>query len=278
MPAAEKITEGLKGPHGLAFDSDDLLFVAESRAGRICKVSEAGKVSPFASTGGRPTGIAFDDSGDLFVAENRRRHLLLISPDEAAEVYTGQCHGQRFSGPRDLCFTHEGFVLFTDAADHKTDAADHKTSGTLFRSDLNGEVERVATALGAPMGLVLSDDAVTLFVAEQSSNSVIRLELEEEGPAGNSEPFVQLQGAPWGLALDSQGMLLAAVEGVGVVVVDPEGKVVDTIEIPGARPTGMVFGGLDFDLLFVAEAEGGAIYRVQLEHAGQRPFAGPRSI
>ena len=37
-------------------------------------------------------------------------------------------------------------------------------------------------------------------------------------------------------------------------------------------------GGLDYDRLFVAEAATGSVYGLALEVAGQRPFAGPRSI
>jgi hypothetical protein len=39
----------------------------------------------------------------------------------------------------------------------------------------------------------------------------------------------------------------------------------------------MAFGGIDFDQLFVSEASG-AVYRLQLDEPGQRPFAGPRSV
>ena len=212
-------------------------------------------------------GIAFDDSGDLFVAESGRHHLLLVSPDEAVEVYASQCHGRRFSGPRDLCFTHEGGVLFCDTGPGPD-------RGSLFHCDLNGEVEQLAGDLASPAGLVLLDDAMTLFVAEQGGGRILSFELEEDGSAGNREVFVELSGgSPGSLLLDSHGMLLVGQEGVGICVVDPDGAVSGNLEVPGGNPTGMTFGGIDFDQLFVSEASG-AVYRLQLDEPGQRPFAG----
>ena len=271
MPTAEPIAENLASPQGLAFDADDQLFVAESGAGRVSRISEGGRLIPFAETGGRPMGIAFDDSGDLFVAESGRHHLLLVSPDEAVEVYASQCHGRRFSGPRDLCFTHEGGVLFCDTGPGPD-------RGSLFHCDLNGEVEQLAGDLASPSGLVLLDDAMTLFVAEQGAGRILSFELEEDGSAGNREVFVELSGgSPVSLLLDSHGMLLVGQEGAGICVVDPDGAVSDNLEIPGGNPAGMTFGGIDFDQLFVSEASG-AVYRLQLDEPGQRPFAGPRSV
>ncbi len=273
MPTAELIAENLASPQGLAFDADDQLFVAEAGAGagQVTRISEGGRLTPFAETGGLPMGIAFDDSGDLFVAESGRHHLLLVSPDEAVEVYASQCHGRRFSGPRDLCFTHEGGVLFCDIGSTAN-------SGSLFHCDLNGEVEQLAGDLASPAGLVLLDDAVTLFASEQGAGRIVSFELEEDGSSRNREVFVELSGGrPGSLLLDSRGMLLVGQEGVGICVVDPDGAVADSWEIPGRHPTGMTFGGIDFDQLFVSEASG-AVYRLQLDEPGQRPFAGPRSV
>ena len=108
MPAVELIVENLEQPHGLAFDADDQLFVAEVAAKRVTRITTEGNLSPFADTGGRPMGIAFDDSGDLFVAENGRHHLLLVSPDEAVEVLPINHMGVDFS-------VHELFVLLMKA-------------------------------------------------------------------------------------------------------------------------------------------------------------------
>lgn len=270
---AEKIHTDLQSPCGLALDADDVMFVSELGAGgRIVKIAD-GRTTIFAETGGRPTDIAFDDSGDLFVAENGRHHLLLISPDEALEVYASQCRGHRFAGPWALTFSPTGNVMFTDSG---TDDA----SGAVYRADLDGEVELVAGNLVRPSGLVLAEDSVSLFVSESSERRVTYLELDDDEGLQNSAPFVEFDdgGAVGCILFDSQGALYVARPGVGISVVDPDGNITENIKIPGGQPSGMVFGGLNYDELFVAEAETCSIYRIQLEHPGQRPFAGPRSV
>ncbi|SVD07138.1 uncharacterized protein METZ01_LOCUS359992, partial [marine metagenome] len=107
MAEFEVVIRDLKSPYGLAFDDDDVLFVSQSGAGLVSRVQD-GRVEPFAQTGSRPCGIAFDDSGDLFVAEGGRHHLILISPDEAVEVYASSCRGRRFASPEELCFAPTG--------------------------------------------------------------------------------------------------------------------------------------------------------------------------
>ncbi len=117
MVPSELIASDLQGPYGVAFDTDDRLFVSECRTGAIRKIGDDGTPHTFANTGGRPMGIAFDDSEDLFVAESGRHQVLLVSVEESAleassEVFASQCHGRRLVGPRDLYFAPDGNLLF----------------------------------------------------------------------------------------------------------------------------------------------------------------------
>ncbi len=270
----DQIISGLQSPYGLAFDADDVLFVAESESGCIRRIADDGKAIAFAETGGRPNEIAFDDSGDLFVAENGRHHLLLISPDEAVEVYASQSRGRRFRGPRGLSFSPAGNVLFTDTG------KDEEEGGAVYRANLDGEVELVTSDLAAPSGIALAEDAIRLFVSESAASRVICLELDDEEQLQSRDTFIEFDdGAGAGaIRFDSQGLLYIARQGIGVTVIDPDGAVAATIELPGGQPTGMAFGGLNYDELFIAEAETGGVYRYQLDRPGQRPFAGPRSV
>ena len=58
MPSPDLFAQGLKTPHGLAFDIDEELFVAEAAPGTIKKVSPQGKVAQFSGVNGRPVGLA----------------------------------------------------------------------------------------------------------------------------------------------------------------------------------------------------------------------------
>lgn len=274
MAESQVVVRDLQSPYGLAFDADDVLFVSESGAGRISRV-EDGRCEPFAQTGARPLGIAFDDSGDLFVAESGRHHLILISPDEAVEVYASQCRGRRFASPRELCFSPTGDVLFSDAG-HGNAVDD----GSVYRVDIDGEVSQIISGLASPAGMVLSEDAGLLYVSERGRNRILWLEMDGSGNLENQQVFAEFdsgEGAE-GLLLDSRGRLYASRPGVGISVLDPEGRGLHTLTLPGSAVGGMTFGGLEYDQLFIAESDTGAVYTVRLEVPGQRPFAGPRSV
>jgi gluconolactonase len=274
MAEPEIVVGDLQSPYGLAFDADDVLFVSEAGANRVTRI-EDGRADPFAQTGPRPLGIAFDDSGDLFVAESGRHHLILISPDEAVEVYAHSCKGRRFARPHQLCFAPTGDVLFSDAGH-----GDQTDDGCVYRADLDGEVSEIVSGLSSPAGMVLSEDAEVLFVSERGQNRIVSLEIDDDGQLQNQQVFVQFDDSAGAEALlfDAQGQLYASRPGHGITVVDPEGKVAETITLPGDQVAGMTFGGIEFDQLFVAESAVGAIYRLALQVAGQRPFAGPRSV
>ncbi len=275
MHSPQLFIQGLAAPGGLAFDADEQLFVAETLEGRIQRISPQGKPLFFASTGGKPLGIAFDDSNDLFVAEKGHRHLLLISPDATVEVYAHQCKRKRFTGPQDLCLGPTGDLIFTDVGDHHS-----PSTGSIYSVNIDAETSLLATGLANPTGLVLSQDASSLYVIEADQNRVLSLSFKEDGTLAPPQIFIQFTdgGPPRALVFDDDGRLYITRGGKGLTIADPDGQPITQISIPGNEPSAMVFGGADFDELYIAETSTGAIYRMQTESPGQRPFAGPRSI
>lgn len=273
MAEPEIVVSDLQSPYDLAFDAEDVLYVSESGAARIARV-DRGRRGIFAQTGSRPLGIAFDDSDDLFVAEGGRHHLILISRDEAVEIYANTCKGRRFASPRQLCFAPTGDVLFSDAGH------DAEGDGCIYRADLDGEVTEIISGLSSPAGMVLSEDASVLYVSERGRRRVISLEMDEDGALTNQQVFLEFKDgeAAESLLFDSHGQLYASRPGLGIAMYDPDGQALGTLELPGPQVAGMTWGGIEYDHLYVAEASTGSVYVVPLDVAGQRPFAGPRSV
>ena len=273
MDAPELVIDDLKFPTGIASDEEENLFVADAANGSVQKLDRDGHRSTYIEACGKPSALAIDDSGDMFVADAGRKHILLFSPDEGTEVYANQCKGRRFAGPRCMYFSPTGELLFSDAGAGEV-------PGAIYSIDLNGETNLLIADLAGPAGLTIAEDAVGLYICESRSNSVVTYELDEEGGLVNREVFVEFDNGegPQSLVFDAEGMLYVGRRGQGITTVDPDGKVVDEIALPGPNVTSLCFGGIDYDQLYAAEEETGAIYRFNLEHPGQRPFAGPRSV
>jgi len=277
MPSPELFAKGLKNPSGLAFDAEEDLFVTGGQNGCVYKVSADGKTSLFLSVGGQPVGIAFDDSDDMFIADNKRRHLLIVSLEEAVEIYASQCHGRRFNGPHDLYFGPNGTLLFTDTEKGRPD----HSGGIIYSVGLDGDVDELVTGLDRPTGLTISEDATTLFVAEAGKNQIRSIPFAEEGTAADQQDiFIRFEdgGDIGSLHFDTEGILYILRQDIGLTMVDPDGKAAGHIPLPGNHPTAMAFGGINFDELFIAEARTDAIYRLPARQPGQRPFAGPRAV
>ena len=274
MDAPELVVDDLSAPAGIAYDEEENLYVAEADKGRVQKLAKDGRRSTFVESGGHPSSLAIDDSGDMFVADAGRRHILLFSPDEGVEVYANQCKGRRFAGPRSMYFAPSGEILFSDSG------SEDGSSGSIYSIDLNGETSLLSADLASPAGLVVSEDAIRLYVGEAQANRVVSFEIDEAGSLVDRDVFVEFTDGvgPGSLVFDSEGMLFVARRGCGITIVDPDGKVVEETELPGKTVTGLCFGGIDFDQLYAAEEETGAVYRIALDHPGQRPFAGPRSV
>ena len=274
MEAPEAVIDSLSNPAGIASDEEDNLFVAETSKGCVRKLDRDGRTSIYVESGGKPTAIVIDDSGDMFVADAGRRHVLLFSPDEGVEVYANQCKGRRFAGPQCMYFSPSGEILFSDSG------TDEGSEGSVYGIGLNGETTLMTDDLAGPTGLVISGDASRLYVSESRANRVVSFEIDDDGGLDDREVFVDFSDGDGvgSLVFDSEGSLLVARHGVGITTVDPDGQVVEETELQGKMVGGLCFGGMDFDLLFAAEAESGAVYRFSLNTPGQRPFAGPRSV
>ena len=72
---------------GLTTDAAGNLYVGVPAAGAIDKVTPAGVVSTYATTGGYPFGLAFDRAGDLFAGSFINDTLYEVSPTGAVSTF-----------------------------------------------------------------------------------------------------------------------------------------------------------------------------------------------
>ena len=111
------------GPSGLAFDSDDNLWVVDSQNGRLQRFTKDGRfISAWGEPGSgegqfnRPWGITIDENDYIYVADWGNDRVQKFSPDGKFLMRFGSTieDGGRLSHPSDVGVDSDGDVYVTD--------------------------------------------------------------------------------------------------------------------------------------------------------------------
>ena len=111
----------LDGPTGIQFDSDDHLWVVESRNNRVQKFTKDGDFllafgGPGTGAGefNRPWGITIDGNGDIYVADWENDRVQKFAPDGRYLMSFGEEYGGELKRPANVAVDSEGDVYVTD--------------------------------------------------------------------------------------------------------------------------------------------------------------------
>lgn len=263
---------GLNFPEGPAFDRQGNLFAVNNRGQDVYKITPDGRVSVFLRTGGQPNGLAFDRKGDLYLAEWGLRAVMRITPDARMSVFVDSYSGVRLHAPNDIVFDPEGNMYFTDPIRYPEP---DPCISPVYKVTPRGRISLVAEGFHFPNGIGLSPDAQTLYVAETRANRISRLAIKADGSFGKPEPFAYLgEGAkPDGMCLDEDGNIVQSLFGNGkILVVSPEGKILDSYETGGPHCTNVCFGGPDLKTLYATVPGLNAIVTFPYPRRGLRLF------
>jgi hypothetical protein len=258
---------------GAADPAGDFYFV-DARWQRIYRWSEAaGRISTVRDAPLEPVNLAFDRAGNLmvvsyagagtvyaFTAGSPPDHLQVLKPADAAprpgltavrpvgdwrlarDPATGMPAARPFHylSPDGTTFIPAGSDFATGAMSWGVKSAD------LVRS----------------FGLAAAVPGRPFYVTSESEVTTWKGTLGEDGNFTDFTPFVQQGGE--GVAVDAAGNVYLAAGHVHVY--DPEGRLIDTIEVP-ERPTQVVFGGADGRTLFIAART--SLYSVRTRAPGR---------
>ena len=77
---------------------------------------------------------------------------------------------------------------------------------------------------------------------------------------------------------DLAGVLYVATYGAGLVtVMDPEGRIIRTVKLPGTDVTNVEFSGKDLKTLYITEAQKGEVFKMEVEIGGLPLFRAPKN-
>jgi sugar lactone lactonase YvrE/dienelactone hydrolase len=268
MTLDHAFTEGIEGP-------------ASDRLGNVYAVNfhkqqTIGKVDRWGSgmvwghlpKQGVGNGIVLDSQGDLIVADYVEHKIWRI--DKITQQPSLLCHEPKMHQPNDVAICDDGTLYASDP--NWSDG-----TGRVWRIDRQGIATVVADGMGTTNGIDVSPDGKFVSVNESQQRKIWRFEIRNDGTLGPKNLLKEFFDYGFdGMRYDQLGNLYVTRYGKGtVVVLSPAGEVLREIDVLGARPSNLCFGGKDGKSVFVTEVEHGRLVRFRAEHPGRVPRWNP---
>jgi gluconolactonase len=250
--AAKPFTEEMsftKGIEGPACDAKGNVYVVNfAEQGTIGKVTPAGKAEVWVRLPGKSVGngIVFDRTGLMYVADYVGHNILTIDP--ATKKVGVFAHEDRMNQPNDL-------AIAPDDTLYASDPNWGKGTGQVWRIDRAGKVTLVAKDMGTANGIEVSPDGKTLYVNESAQRNVWAFDIGTDGSLANKRLVKRFPDHGFdGMRCDADGNLWIARYGKGTAVqMSPKGEVLHEVDVLGASPSNLCFGGLDGKTVYVTE-------------------------
>jgi gluconolactonase len=244
----KEFTPGIEGP---ACDAKGNIYAVNyAKQQTIGKVTPEGKGEVWVELPGKSTGngIVFDKKGLMYVADYIGHNVLRIDP--ATRQITTFAHEDKMNQPNDL-------AIAPDDALYASDPNWGNSTGQVWRIDTAGKVTLVAEKMGTTNGIDVSPDGKTLYVNESVQRNVWAFDIGKDGALSNKRLIKRFDDHSMdGMRCDVDGNLYVTRYGKGTVaVLSPEGKVLREIDVLGASPSNICFGGPDGRTAYVTEVK-----------------------
>ncbi|MGB8413846.1 MAG: choice-of-anchor D domain-containing protein [Candidatus Binatus sp.] len=233
---------GLGWPQGIALDSSDDIYVADTSSVLVYSVESKGNTAPSSATIsttmttglGWPQGIALDSTGKIYVADDgpgaSGLGSVFVYPAgskaNAAPTATISGTNTGLSYPQGIAVDSNSNIYVADEG---------AVSVFVYSAGSKGNVAPTTTISGSnteldtPEGIVV-DSSLNIYVADDGDGSCDGTEsvyVYPVGSNGNAGPSATISGGntglcyPYGIALDSSGNIYVADEGAASVFVYP---------------------------------------------------------
>ena len=261
LTATNSFTAGIEGP---ACDRAGNIFAVNyQKQQTIGRTTPAGQTEVFVTLPNDSVGngIRFDRAGHMYVADYVGHNVLRIEP--ATRAVTVMAHEPMMNQPNDLAIAPNG-TLYASDPNWKA------KTGQLWRIDPDGTTTRLAADMGTTNGVEVSPDGKRLYVNESVQRNVWVFDIQPDGGVANKRLLRQFPDHGFdGMRCDAEGNLYITRYGKGtVVVLSPAGEALREIDVLGARPSNLCFGGPDGRTVYVTEVEHRRLVQFRAETPG----------
>jgi sugar lactone lactonase YvrE len=212
--------------------------------------------------GSAGNGIRFGPDGLMYVADYIGHNVLTI--ELATLALCVFAHNPEMNQPNDLAIASDG-TLYASDPNWK-----NKT-GQLWRIDRDGSTHLADSGLGTTNGIEVSPDGGTLYVNESEQRGVWAFPILADKSLGARRLVKQFADFGFdGMRCDIDGNLYITRHGKGTVVkLSPQGEILREIDVLGANPSNICFGGPDGCTAYVTEVEHTRVVTFRVDRPGR---------
>lgn len=250
---------------GPAADKYGNVFFTDQPNNTIWKYDTSGKLSIFLKNAGRSNGMFFDKNGNLITCADEHNQLWSIDPDGKVTVLVTNFKRLHFNGPNDVWVSPREEFYFTDPyyqRDYWKRKSPEIQGEKVYLLRRNQEPQVVADNLVKPNGIIGTPDNKYLYVADIGGNKTYKYVIADDGTLQRPVLFVPMGSD--GMTIDNKGNIYLT--GKGVTVYNPEGKLIEHIDVPAAWTGNVTFGGSKKNILFITASE--KIYTLEMKVKG----------
>jgi len=232
------------------------------------------------NSSGQPLGLEFDPHGGAFVCDAAHQAILRVHRVEVEdgtfqqtiEPYVKEYEQSVFLGPNSLCRSQTGTIYFTDSGPFGETSLQNPR-GSVFSVNPSTDmlIPLVLNTLAHPCGVALSNNEKNIYVCETAMNRILRF---SQSPPGvyHASVFHQLSGrfGPTAIAVNANDDLFVAhydfadnTENGKVVVLNSDGEMMSSLDVPGPEITGLCLTP-DQRHLLITEKSTTSLYRYPL--------------
>ncbi|HEY4067728.1 MAG TPA: SMP-30/gluconolactonase/LRE family protein [Burkholderiaceae bacterium] len=280
--AVERLATGTRWGEGPVYFGDGrYLLWSDIPNNRILKWEESsGATSVFRGPSNYANGHTRDRQGRLISCEHGRQ-VTRTEYDGSVTVLADRFEGKRLNSPNDVVVKSDGSIWFTDPhfgilTDYEGGIAEQELPQNVYRLDpQTGALTAVVTGVTGPNGLCFSPDETLLYLVESRAlpnRLIVAYDVVNGGTAiANRRVLIDAgPGTPDGFRCDVDGNLwcgwgMGREELDGVMVFNPEGKLIGRIRLP-ERCANVCFGGPKRNRLFMAAGQ--SLYAVYVNTQG----------
>ena len=277
------VIDKLSFPEGPLFVNDKLHWV-EYSSNRLMRLDGETRTILHEQEGCGHNGLLLSPDRQLVLVCYESNEILYLDLDgKVLERIDADEDGRPFNHPNDIVFTDEGGAYLTTSGPFVA-AAKQIVGGVYFRAPGTAGFVEVADDVHFGNGIAVINDGSTLLVAEHNANRILSFDINDDGTLSNRKLFARMtdmlpgptQPSIWlgpdGMKLDSKGNIFVAYYmGGAVVKMSPEGKFLQSFEIPGIGVTNLTFYPDDLSMYVTAVEDmtgapfHGSIWKIDLD-------------